>query len=295
MLFTDPEPASDESLLAQVYAVSPRFLPGEVLHRSATSLVVAGTVDMAPVVAKVLAGGSPFWREQFVREIEAYRLFATVRPPVRVPELVAVDDRRMVLVLERLFGRPLAYDRHPSSPIPSQELAGALTQLRGLNAWRPGVGEAWQVNYAPRIERAHRQGALDDTDRAALDVLVARSAGRREFCHGDMVLANVVKTATEYGFVDWSSAGLYLPGFDLAQVWVLLGEVPGPRLAIEDMVDDAGPDAWPPFLVNLLLLLGRELRTFAHRTDELGRVRRAHLAAARDEVRERVRRAAAAR
>ena len=83
VLFTDA-PASDDALLALVHEVSPRFLPGQVLHRSATSFVVAGTVDLAPVVAKVLSGGSPFWREHFLRELEAHRLFAAVPPPVRV-------------------------------------------------------------------------------------------------------------------------------------------------------------------------------------------------------------------
>jgi aminoglycoside phosphotransferase (APT) family kinase protein len=294
VLFTDA-PASDDALLALVHEVSPRFLPGQVLHRSATSFVVAGTVDLAPVVAKVLSGGSPFWREHFLRELEAHRLFAAVPPPVRVPELVAADDRRMVLVTERIFGRPLAYDRHPTLPLPSGELAGAFTDLRRLSRWRPagGLPASWQVNYAPRIDRAHRQGMFDDGDRAAVEALAARCAGRWEFAHGDPVLDNVLKTGTGYAFVDWASAGLYLPGFDLALLWVLLGELHGPRPVVEDMVDDGGPAAWPPFLVNLALLLTRELRQFGHRTDPVGLARRARLTQSWAGVRARLREAAA--
>ncbi|HEV2088598.1 MAG TPA: phosphotransferase [Cryptosporangiaceae bacterium] len=292
MLFTELEPASDEAMLGLVHEVSPALVPGEVLHRSATSFVVAGTIDFAPVVAKVLANGSPFWGEQFRREIEAYRIFEHNPPPVRVPRLVAADQSRAVLVTERLFGRPVTNDRHPTSAIPSAELAGAFTQVRRLNAWRPGLGQSWQVDYGPRIERAHRQRLLDDDDRAAVLALAERAAGQREFAHGDLVLNNVLKIEGGFGFVDWAAAGEYLPGFDLAQLWVLLGELHGPRLVVEDMVGDGGPDAEAPFLVNLALLLGRELRTFRHHTDRAGQARYAHLADAWADVRDRLRRAA---
>ncbi len=292
MLFAEVEPASDEAMLELVHALCPGFVAGEVLHRSATSLVVAGTIDFAPVVAKVLASGSPFWREHFRREIEAYRLFEETPPPVRVPRLVAADQGRAVLVVERLFGRPVAEERHPASAIPSGELAGAFTQLRRLNAWRPEWGGPWRVEYAPRIERAHRQRLLDGRDRAAVLALAERAAGQYEFAHGDLVLNNVLKIEGGFGFVDWAAAGEYLPGFDLAQLWVLLGDLHGPRLVVEDMVGDGGPDAEAPFLVNLALLLGRELRTFEHRRDDVGQARYARLAEAWEDVRVRLRRAA---
>lgn len=291
MLFTDAEPVSDDALLGLVHAACPRFAPGPVLHRSATSFVVAGSVDLRPVVAKVLAGGAPFWREHFLREIEAYRLFDVVPPPVRTPRLVAADADRGVLVLERVFGRPLATERHPSTSIRPVELAGALTELRQLGRWHPPVGQSWIVNYAPRIDRARRQGLFDDADRAAVAELARRSAGRWELAHGDPVLDNVLKTRDGFVLLDWGTAGLYLAGFDLAQVWVLLGDLHGPRRAIEDLVDDGGPDGVAPFLVNLALLLGRERRTHQHRTDDVGVARRARLADAWDEVRVRIHRA----
>jgi aminoglycoside phosphotransferase (APT) family kinase protein len=293
MLFTDSDPISDDALLGLVYEVCPRFVAGAALHRSSTSFVVAGTLDLSPVVAKVLAGGSPFWRERFLREVEAYRLFEALPPPVGVPRLISADPNRGVVILERVFGRPLAYDRHPTTSVPVLELAGALTELRQLNKWQPPVGQSWIVNYAPRIDRARRQGLLDDADRIAVGELARRSAGRWELAHGDLALSNILKTRDGFVFLDWATIGLYLAGFDLAQLWVLLGEVPGPRRVIEDMIDDAGPAAVPPFLVNLALLLGRERRAYQHRTDEAGIARRARLADAWGEVREQLRRAAA--
>jgi hypothetical protein len=292
MLFTDSDPISDDGLLGLVYEVCPRFVAGTVLHRSSTSFVVAGTLDLTPVVAKVLAGGSPFWRERFLREVEAYRLFEAVQPPVRTARLLAADPNRGVLLLERVFGRPLSYDRHPTASVPVLELAGALTELRQLNKWQPPVGQSWIVNYAPRIDRARRQGIFDDVDRVAVAELARQAAGRWELAHGDLVLTNILKTRDGFVFLDWATVGLYLAGFDLAQLWVLLGEVPGPRRVIEDMVGDAGLEAVPPFLVNLALLLGRERRAYQHRTDDLGVARRARLAESWAEVRERVHRAA---
>jgi hypothetical protein len=292
MLFTDADQVSDDALLGLVHEVCPRFVLGSVLHRSPTSFVVAGTVDLSPVVAKVLAGGAPFWREHFLREVEAYRLFETVPPPVRTPRLLAADPERGVLLLERVFGRPLATERHPTAPIPPEELAGAVTELRQLGKWQPPVGQSWIVNYTPRIDRARRQGMFDDVDRAAVAELARRSAGRWELAHGDPVLDNVLKTRDGFVFLDWATAGLYLAGFDLAQLWVLLGEVHGPRRAIEDLVGDGGRAAQEPFLVNLALLLGRERRTHQHRTDDVGTARRARLADAWADVRDRVHRAA---
>lgn len=293
MLFTDADPVSDDALLGLVYEVCPRFVAGAVLHRSSTSLVVAGTVDLRPVVAKVLAGGSPFWRERFLREVEAYRLFESMNPPVRTPRLLTADSTRGVILLERVFGRPLATDRHPTTSIPIPQLAGALTELRQLSKWQPPVGQSWIVNYSPRIDRARRQGVFDDADRAAVAELARRAAGQWELAHGDLVLSNVLKTRDGFVFLDWATVGLYLAGFDLAQLWVLLGEVPGPRRVVEDMIGDGGPAALPPFLVNLALLLGRERRAYQHRTDDLGVARRARLAESWADVRERVRRAAA--
>ena len=290
MLFTDAEPVSDDALLGLVYEVCPRFVPGTVLHRSTTSFVVAGSVDLSPVVAKVLAGGSPFWREHFLRELEAYRLFEAVPAPVRTPRMLAGDAERGVLLLERVFGRPLAHERHPTASIPPTELAGALTELRQLGKWQPPVGQSWIVNYTPRIDRARRQGMFDDADRAAVAELARRSAGRWELAHGDPVLDNILKTRDGFVFLDWATAGLYLAGFDLAQLWVLLGELHGPRRAIEDLVEDGGRDAVAPFLVNLSLLLGRERRAYQHRTDDVGVARRARLAETWDQVRARVHR-----
>lgn len=293
MLFTDSDPASDDALLGLVYEVCPRFVAGTVLHRSSTSFVAAGTLDLTPVVAKVLAGGSPFWRERFLREVEAYRLFETLQPPLRTPRMLSADPNRGVILLERVFGRPLAYDRHPTASVPVAELAGALTELRQLHKWQPPVGQSWIVNYAPRIDRARRQGIFDAADRAAVGELARRAAGRWELAHGDLVLSNILKTRDGFVFLDWATVGLYLAGFDLAQLWVLLGDVHGPRRVIEDIIGDTGPAALPPFLVNLALLLGRERRAHQHRTDELGVARRARLDESWADVRDQIHRAAA--
>jgi hypothetical protein len=61
--------------------------------------------------------------------------------------------------------------------------------------------------------------------------------------------------------VDWEHAGWYLPGYDLATLWTVLGDDPAARRQISQLAQAAGPAARDAFLVNLMLVLTREIRT----------------------------------
>jgi hypothetical protein len=62
--------------------------------------------------------------------------------------------------------------------------------------------------------------------------------------------------------VDWEHAGWYLPGYDLATLWAVLGDAPVARRQISQLAQSAGPAARDAFLVNLMLVLTREIRTY---------------------------------
>jgi hypothetical protein len=62
--------------------------------------------------------------------------------------------------------------------------------------------------------------------------------------------------------VDWEHAGWYLPGYDLATLWSVLGDAPVARRQISQLAQQAGPAARDAFLVNLMLVLTREIRTY---------------------------------
>jgi hypothetical protein len=62
--------------------------------------------------------------------------------------------------------------------------------------------------------------------------------------------------------VDWEHAGWYLPGYDLATLWAVMGDAPAVRRQISQLAQAAGPAARDAFLVNLMLVLTREIRTY---------------------------------
>lgn len=282
---TDPT-ADDRELLALALDVCPGFKPAEVVYRSRTSLVVGGSLDGTEVLAKVR---TPDWRRQSLREIDTYDLFDTTPPPVTVPRRFGSDKERAVLVLERLPGEVVAPDRFPATPVSDADLAGVLDAVERLRHWHPGGAREWRVDYRPMLEGMHGQGVFDDAGWKAALRLLELSGQPREFGHGDLVLANVVRTGDRYALIDWASSALYLPCLDLAQLWMLLGDVPGARARIEAEVAGRGdvPDGLAPFLLNLTLLLYRERRAHQRFTDDVSRARAVRLDAAWELVRER--------
>ncbi|MEU4147315.1 3-hydroxyasparagine phosphotransferase [Streptomyces parvulus] len=275
-------------LLDLALEVCPGFAPGEVVYRSRTSLVVGGALDGVEALAKVR---TPDWRRQCLREIDTYDLFDAVPPPVPVPRRFASDKERAVLVMERLDGEVLAPDRFPLTPVSHEDLAGVLAAVDRLHEWRPALAEGWSVDYRRMLDGMYARGVFDDAHWAELLRLLELSGSPREFGHGDLVLANVVRSRGRQVLIDWASSALYLPGLDLAQLWMLLGDVPGARARIEVAVAERADerDGMMPFLVNLTLLLHRERRAHRRFTDEASRARAVRLDAAWELTRHRVR------
>jgi hypothetical protein len=265
--------AAEQEMLSGVMQVCPAFEPSEVIYRSRTSLVAAGGLDGEPVIAKMR---TPQWRQHALREIEAYRLFATDRPPVRVPRCHGADPDRGVLVLERIPGDVVAPDRFPAVPLPATALTEILAVSRRLSRWRPDVPDGWRTDYGPMLDGLHARGVFGE---AAPDVeRLADLAGEpRQICHGDLALANVIQVTDGYALIDWASCGVYLPGLDLAQLWLLLGDSPGARRQIDDAAEDAPPDQLAAFLLNLTMLLYRERRAHQRFDDPRSRLRAVQL------------------
>jgi hypothetical protein len=62
----------------------------------------------------------------------------------------------------------------------------------------------------------------------------------------------------EWALLDWEFTGLFLPGFDLAMLSVLLAGTPGAAALLEDAVCRTGAEE--AYLVNLAVVLSRERR-----------------------------------
>jgi len=276
MIFTSGGPVADdvETLAAAVRRVSPGFVAAEVVHRSATSVLLGGEVWGEPVVAKGLVSQSPFWRETFAREIDTYRFFDRQRPPFQVPKLMVADDRHPLLVLERLDAAPISTSRNPTEEIPTRQMAAVFTALRRVHDWRAPIGLLPRpLDYRSRMERYRRGGQLTEDEYGQVTKLLADVGDASEFCHGDLVLPHVLRRMDgykegDYALVDWAFAGVFLPGFDLARLWTVLRATFGVRSEIEDSVRGRGQDAWNAFLVNLTVVLAQELRTHREQPSE---------------------------
>ncbi|MFF8287131.1 aminoglycoside phosphotransferase family protein [Streptomyces albus] len=270
---TGPHGAQLRAAIAAVHRVCPDFAPVQLLRRRGRSVLLAGTAGRNTVIAKCLLDHSPAWVERFQHEIAAYRTFVRHRAPVRTPKLIAADPDSCTLVIERVPGRMAAAQRHPLDAPPLADLRVVLGTFHRLNQWEPPAGLFERpVDYPARLERYHAQGLLTDRDLGDLQKLLhglvqpAGRGGRRsvpwQFCHGDALLTNVMLGPTGPSLVDWEHAGWYLPGYDLASLWSVLGDAPAVRRHISQLAQKAGPAARDSFLVNLMLILTREIRTY---------------------------------
>ncbi|MFD4690824.1 aminoglycoside phosphotransferase family protein [Streptomyces sp. NPDC058463] len=264
-----PQGAQLRMAIASVHRICPEFNPVQVLRRSGRSVLIVGTTGRATAVAKCLLDHSPVWTERFRHEIAAYRAFVRHRPPVRVPRLIAADPENCTLVIERMPGRVAALTRHPAEAPPRADVRAALGAVSRINAWRPPAGlfDA-PLDYASRIARYHELGLFTDRDLGDLQKLLhglAHASGRGgmgQFCHGDALLSNILLPPTGPVLVDWEHAGWYLPGYDLATLWAVLGDAPAARRQISQLAQAPGAAARDAFLVNLMLVLTREIRTY---------------------------------
>ncbi|MFG3496715.1 aminoglycoside phosphotransferase family protein [Streptomyces sp. NPDC047886] len=264
-----PQGAQLRKAIASVHRICPEFNPVQVMRRSGRSVLLVGTTGRATAVAKCLLDQSPAWAERIRHEIAAYRTFVRQRPPVRVPRLVAADPDNCTLVIERMPGRAAALSRHPVEAPPRADVRAVLGAITRLNAWRPPAGTFdAPLDYASRISRYHELGLFTDRDRDDLQKLLhglALAGGRYgmgQFCHGDALLSNILLSPTGPVLVDWEHAGWYLPGYDLATLWAVLGDAPVARRQISQLAQAAGPASRDAFLVNLMLVLTREIRTY---------------------------------
>ncbi|MFE9181235.1 aminoglycoside phosphotransferase family protein [Streptomyces sp. NPDC007126] len=264
-----PQGAQLRTAIAAVHRICPEFSPVQVLRRSGRSVLLVGTTGRSTAVAKCLVDHSPAWAERSRHEIGAYRSFVRQRPPVRVPRLIAADPDNGTLVIERMPGRVAALQRHPLEAPPRADIRAAIGAVCRLNAWRPPAGTFdAPLDYAARISRYHELGLLTDRDLGDLQKLlhgIAHAGGRQgvgQFCHGDALLSNVLMSPAGPVLVDWEHAGWYLPGYDLATLWAVLGDAPAARRQISQIAQATGTAARDAFLVNLMLVLTREIRTY---------------------------------
>ncbi|MFI9275444.1 phosphotransferase [Kitasatospora sp. NPDC052896] len=256
--------------LAHITRICPAFSPRQVLREDSRHILVTGLIGRTAVVAKCLAPQPAQSErravlvERFHREVAVYRAFVRHRPPVRMPRLVAADHDRCVLVMERIPGRPAALERHPANAPTPGEVRAVLGSIRALNLWRPPTDVFQQpLDYQLEISRFHSIGQLTDRDAGDLrQLLYGLAHTAPQLCHGDALLSNILLAPSGPVLVDWEQAGWYLPGYDLAVLWSVLSGDTAARRQISQLAQVGGTLARDAFLVNLVLVLMRELRLY---------------------------------
>jgi hypothetical protein len=247
------------AMLAALTAQCPGLRVDRVLPYGGKSVLAVGYVGEQPVMIKTSAGADELWRLRQQHEIAVYLIFAKHPPPVRVPRMFWTDGESVV-VMERLEGTSLDVGRYPRRLLTEQEIHATTGLVRRLHDWRPLPGGFLPVfGYPTRIARYHAAGYFGDADRRALDGLLARCGEPSQLNHGDPLPGNILRTpGGEWALLDWEFTGLFLPGFDLAMLRILLAQSPTAPGHIEDIVAETGQrDA---YLVNLAVVLSRERR-----------------------------------
>ncbi|MFX4293981.1 aminoglycoside phosphotransferase family protein [Streptomyces bohaiensis] len=250
--------------LASVQEICPEFAPAQLLRLGTESVLLAGSLGRRPVVAKcALSAGAA---EKVRREIAAHRIFVRHRPPVRVPRLVGADSGSGTLVMEFIPGRAASTRRHPLNAPAVADLRALFAGVRRLGEWAPpGDDFGPAVNYHALLGRCHSLGMLTDRDLSDLRALLHGLRGRdgalpQQFCHGSVYPSQAVLSPAGPALLGWSTAGWYLPGRDLATLWAVLGTAPVARRQLSRLAQLEGPQQRDAFLVNLMLVLTREIR-----------------------------------
>ncbi|MGJ3562109.1 phosphotransferase family protein [Streptomyces sp. INA 01156] len=263
-----PQGAQLRTAIASVHRICPEFAPVQVLRRSGRSILLVGTTGRSTAVAKCLTDHSPVWSERFRHEIAAYRSFVRHRPPCGRPA-----DRGGPGQLhpgDRADARPGGGP--PAAPDGSTTASGHQGGTRrdlpaermaptGRDLRRP-AGLRGADRPLPRAGPAHRPGHGRSAETAARHRARGRAPGHGPVCHGDALLSNILISPSGPVLVDWEHAGWYLPGYDLATLWAVLGNAPGARRQISQIAQSAGHASRDAFLVNLMLVLTREIRTY---------------------------------
>jgi Phosphotransferase enzyme family len=232
-------PELDTGFTMRCQRLCPGFRAIGTLPARKSEVIVGELYDGTAVIAKQLARPNDVWDWYLKREIAIYRAFTAKPPPFRVPRLYASSDD--VLVIERIFGEPLARRRSPLAIV--QDLDGLLALRDRIAMYEFPVTE----EAPPAVRQQLRARFLEDpTDpqwiregiaRCAKRGLLPPAIGARVIAyleeivaasHGDLLLRNVVGGV----LVDWECAGPHLVDWDLALLWTQLA--PQQRPIVEE-------------------------------------------------------------
>jgi len=177
--------------------------------------------------------GTP--RQAAINELRVNRMLNDLAPPVTVPALVRSSRQGPSMTFEAVDGAPLG-PKFPTS-LADTEVDGLINLALALNNYRPRRRWFRRLYIERRLHLHHRSRLVSDLDVAAIARLASRPGLKWHFAHGDITARNVLRDSNGRSvLIDWEWAGLYPAGYELAFLWLSLGDVPGARAKVQAAV-----------------------------------------------------------
>jgi hypothetical protein len=255
----------EKKILQTLKSVCPTFEASRILVETGKCLLIHGSMGEFKAIAKCLIHPDDYWKQLFLQEISTYQNFQEFPPPFTVPRCLFVDLNKCILILEFIDGQPLGNERYANKPLPKKQFDILLKDLCLLHQWKaPFAVSPSEIvkSYKARIRKYVELGFLNNLDFLNLSTLLDSHHWIPEFNHGDLLLMNCFALENQIVFIDWEFSGLYLSGYDLALLWIILCFDPYSRQLIEDTVEYKATSARIAFTINQAVILARELKIY---------------------------------
>ncbi|MDQ1295433.1 MAG: hypothetical protein QG608_3318 [Actinomycetota bacterium] len=237
------------------------FHPNGHTIQTETSLLLCGTAQDRPALAKAPTDARPFWQQRAQFEIHAYEDLssAMVSPTlsVRLPALLGSRHDVPLLIVERLNGSPCTNARYPKSPPDPALIHSALTTLDELHHCRfPG---RWtdETNYPHHLQSLNLINKTDIEIYARLHTWATRRLSA-QLHHGDAHLGNFLRLDDGLAVIDLEFLALRLPHYDTAAMWVLFGDHRSARSVLAEYTSEI-PEEQAAFWLAAALYTTREI------------------------------------
>lgn len=156
-------------------------------------------------------------------EFEVYKFLEGKIPVPRAHEIADYDDVPC-LVMEKLNGVDL-FSVLGKRPLAILSIPGILARLHGA-LFSVHASDRFNTNHQKAKHCIGNATILDDGLKEKLFAVLERLPSGTNLCHGDFHPGNIIECGQRRYVIDWSSATIGSPLFDIAHTYLLLMNTP---------------------------------------------------------------------
>jgi predicted Ser/Thr protein kinase len=155
-----------------------------------------------------------------------FRVYTFLEGKLSVPHVHEVAEYRGVpcLIMEKLMG-PDLFSVLGTRPLSFTTMPGILAGLHG-SLFSLKTSDAFNTNHDKARYCIGRAPNLDDALKEKLFTILDRLPSGTTLCHGDFHPGNIIESGKKHYVIDWSSASIGSPLFDIAHTYLLLMNTP---------------------------------------------------------------------